>query len=56
MNKKLIREIAALKKKAKENSGRIEKFKIAQPHSSSLHAVIKTREQADTFMAILKSL
>ncbi len=56
MDKKLIRDIAALKKQAKENGSSVVKIKVAHTSTSSLHEVIKTRAQADTFMTILKSL
>lgn len=56
MDKKLIRDIAALKQQAKENGSRVAKIKVAGSNVSSLREVIKTRAQADTFMTILKSL
>jgi hypothetical protein len=51
MNQSIERKLAALTKKAKEN-GR--KPDAKAPVSSSLHKVIKTKEQADLFMKLLK--
>jgi hypothetical protein len=51
MNKTITRKIAALTKKAKE-SGKKGDVKLAT--SSSLHRVIKTKEQAALFMKLLK--
>lgn len=51
MNKTITRKIAALTKKAKE-SGKKGDVKLVA--SSSLHQVIKTKEQAALFMKLLK--
>ena len=51
MEKAIERKLAALTKRAKE-SGRKAEPKLAV--SSSLHQVIKTKEQADLFMKLLK--
>jgi len=51
MEKSIERKVAALTKKAKENSRKAD-AKLAP--SSSLHQVIKTKEQAELFMKLLK--
>lgn len=51
MEKKIASKLAALTKKAKENGKKAE-VKLAT--NSSLHKVIKTKEQADLFMKLLK--
>ena len=51
MNKTIERKLEALTKKAKEN-GRKADVQVAV--SSSLHRVIKTREQANLIMKLLK--
>jgi hypothetical protein len=51
MEKTIERKLAALTKRAKENGKKAE-AKLAV--SSSLHQVIKTKEQADLFMKLLK--
>jgi hypothetical protein len=51
MKETLARKVAALTKKAKEN-GKTGDVKLAT--SSSLHQVIKTKEQAALFMKLLK--
>jgi hypothetical protein len=50
-DKSITRKIAALTKKAKE-SGKKADVKLAT--SSSLHQVIKTKEQAALFMKLLR--
>ncbi|HEY8893928.1 MAG TPA: hypothetical protein VIM79_03905 [Niastella sp.] len=52
MNKSIERKLAALTKKAKEHGRKAEAKAI--PVSSSLHKVIKTKEQAELFMKLLK--
>jgi len=51
MNKTIERKLAALTKKAKENG---QKADVKLAVSSSLHRVIKTKEQANLFMKLLK--
>lgn len=51
MKETIARKIAALTKKARKD-GRKADVKLAT--SSSLHQVIKTKEQADLFMKLLK--
>jgi hypothetical protein len=51
MEKAIENKVAALAKRAKEN-GKKPAVKLAP--SSSLHQVIKTKEQADLFMKLLK--
>ncbi|WP_153825442.1 hypothetical protein [Niastella caeni] len=51
MNKTIERKLAALNKKAKEDGRKAE---AKAPVSSSLHRVIKTKEQANLFMKLLK--
>jgi hypothetical protein len=51
MKEKLALKMAALTKKAKENGKKISSGR----HRSSLHRVIKTREQANAFMKLLQS-
>jgi hypothetical protein len=51
MNKTIERKVAALTKKAKENG---QKADVKAVVSSSLHRVIKTKEQANLFMKLLK--
>lgn len=51
MNKTIERKVAALAKKAK-GSGKKTEAKLAV--NSSLHQVIKTKEQAALFMKLLK--
>jgi len=46
------KKLEALKKKAREN-GKI--IKPSGRHRSSLHRIIKTREQAERFMKLLQS-
>lgn len=51
MNKTIERKVAALTKKAKENGKKAEAKAVV---SSSLHRVIKTKEQANLFMKLLR--
>lgn len=51
MKETLANKVAALTKKARENG---KKAEVKVPASSSLHQVIKTKEQADLFMKLLK--
>lgn len=51
MKETIARKVAALTKKAKE-SGKKPAVKLAE--QSSLHQVIKTKEQAQLFMKLLK--
>lgn len=51
MKKTIARKVAALTKKAREK-GQKPEVKLAS--SSSLHQVIKTKEQAALFMKLLK--
>jgi hypothetical protein len=51
MDKSIERKVAALTKKAKEN-GRNTPVKLST--SSSLHQVIRTKEQANLFMKLLR--
>ena len=55
MNKGVKNRVAALNKKAKEG-GNIERSSVGTRNRSSLHKIIKTKEQADTFMKLLSSL
>lgn len=54
MKKKLSEEIEALKAKAEGLKDM--KFKLASGNTTALSRVIKTQEQADTFMKILKAI
>jgi len=56
MKKKLSEEIEALKAKAKAEGLKDMKFKVASGNTTPLSRVIKTQEQADTFMKILKAI
>lgn len=58
MIKKLQEEIEALKAKAKAPDNQDVKFNVASgdEESTSLNKVIKTKEQADTFMKILRAI
>jgi len=51
MKKTIARKVAALTKKAKEQG---KKPEVNLATSSSLHQVIKTKEQAALFMKLLK--
>lgn len=51
MKETLARKVAALTRKAKENG---KKADVKLSTSSSLHQVIKTKEQAALFMKLLK--
>jgi hypothetical protein len=54
MKKRVENKIAALMEKAK-NEGRKGKTSSASRNGSSLHKIIKTKEQAATFMKLLQS-
>lgn len=56
MNKKLLEEMEALKARAKATGKKGLKFTLTSGNTSSLGQVIKTKEQADTFMKILKAI
>lgn len=56
MNKKLLEEMEALKARAKTSGKNGLKFTLTSGNTSSLGQVIKTKEQADTFMKILKAI
>jgi hypothetical protein len=51
MNEKLKRQLEALTSKAKKYTGE----RPSARTRSSLHTIIKTKEQADRFMKMLKS-
>jgi hypothetical protein len=51
MKKTIARKLAALTQRAKENG---KKSDVKMATVSSLHQVIKTKEQADLFMKLLK--
>jgi hypothetical protein len=51
MKESIAHKVAALTKKAKENG---KKADTKLTGSSSLHQVIKTKQQADLFMKLLK--
>lgn len=52
MKKTIAKKVAALTKKAKEQGKKKPEVKLAT--NSSLHQVIKTKEQAALFMKLLK--
>ena len=51
MNEKLKKQLDALTKNAKKHTGE----RPSSRTRSSLHTIIKTKEQADRFMKMLKS-
>jgi hypothetical protein len=51
MDEKLKKQLEALTSKAKKYTGKIPSSRT----KSSLHTIIKTKEQADRFMKMLKS-
>ncbi len=56
MKKKFSDELAALKAKAKASGYKGVKFTTTSGNETALSRVIKTQEQADTFMRILRAL
>jgi hypothetical protein len=53
VEKKLQEKLAALKRKAKEGGNTTSPSSVRS--RSSLHKIIKTKKQADTFMKLLQS-